>query len=59
VVLVSARLAREHPDAVAALRTLAGTIDEDRMRRMNAAVDFAKESPAQVAARFLADVDAR
>jgi osmoprotectant transport system permease protein len=49
IVLVSARLMREHPDAVAALRELTGTIDVDRMRRMNAAVDQGKASPAAVA----------
>ena len=32
VVLAGARLAREHPDVVAALRQLAGTIDAARMR---------------------------
>lgn len=59
VVLVSARLAREHPEAVAALRGLAGKIDADRMRRMNAAVDDARESPAAVAERFLGELDSR
>jgi osmoprotectant transport system permease protein len=53
LVLVSARLMRERPRAVEALRALAGSIDGERMRRMNAAVDDGKESPAAVAARFL------
>ncbi len=53
MILASARLARDHPDALAALRGLAGTIDADRMRRMNAEVDEKKEPPSQVAARFL------
>ena len=53
LVLVSDRLARAHPEAVLALRGLAGTIDAERMRRMNVAVDDRKESPAEVAARFL------
>lgn len=53
VVLLSARLVREHPGAAAALRGLAGTIDAETMRRLNAAVDEAKETPATVAARFL------
>jgi len=53
VVLVSPRLRREHPEAVEALRGLSGAIDADRMRRMNAAVDDRKESPAAVAERFL------
>jgi len=53
IVLVSERLARTHPDALAALQRLAGTIDADRMRRMNAAVDEKKEAPTAVAERFL------
>jgi osmoprotectant transport system permease protein len=56
VVLVSDRLARTHPRAVEALRGLAGTIDGDRMRRMNAAVDEQKEAPAAVADRFLREL---
>lgn len=56
IVLVSDRLAREHPEAVAALRRLGGTIDAEEMRRMNAAVDEGKEAPGVVAERFLAGV---
>ena len=39
IMLASARLAREQPDVIAALRGLAGAIDAERMRRMNLAVD--------------------
>lgn len=53
MVLLSGRLVREHPDAVQALRGLAGTIDEGRMRKMTAAVDLMKESPEVVAGQFL------
>jgi osmoprotectant transport system permease protein len=53
VILAGARLVREHPDAVAALRSLAGTIDADRMRRMNLEVDQNGKSPEAVAADFL------
>ena len=53
VILAGARLAREHPEAVAALRALAGTIDADRMRRMNLAVDQDGKSPEAVAEEFL------
>jgi len=53
VVLVSGRLAREHPDALAAVRELPGKIDADRMRRMNAEVDDKSQSPAAVAEQFL------
>jgi osmoprotectant transport system permease protein len=56
LVLVSAALARDHPEAVAALGGLAGTIDGDRMRRMNAAVDLTKDSPSEVAGHFLSEI---
>jgi osmoprotectant transport system permease protein len=59
VVLVSQRLARERPEAVRALRGLAGSIDAERMRRMNAAVDDAKEAPSEVAERFLGELPAK
>jgi osmoprotectant transport system permease protein len=54
VVLVSRRLADRHPDVVAALSALEGTIDVLRMRAMNAAVDRDGKSPAAVAEEFLA-----
>jgi osmoprotectant transport system permease protein len=53
LVLVSKRLQREHPEAVAALRALAGRIDEERMRRMNLEVDADGKSPNSVALAFL------
>ncbi len=53
VVLASGRLARQHPEAVEALRALAGRIDAEQMRRMNVAVDEDKLAPATVAERFL------
>jgi osmoprotectant transport system permease protein len=56
VVLAGPRLVREMPEAVEALRRLVGTIDADRMRRMNLAVDENRETPAAVAARFLAEL---
>jgi osmoprotectant transport system substrate-binding protein/osmoprotectant transport system permease protein len=57
IVLASARLAREQPDAIEALRGLAGAIDADAMRRMNAAVDAEGRTPAEVARAFLRDRD--
>jgi osmoprotectant transport system permease protein len=53
IVLVGARLAREQPQAVAALASLAGAIDADAVRRMNLAVDQGGRSPAEVAREFL------
>lgn len=53
VILASRTLAARHPEAIAALARLAGTIDADRMRRMNLAVDERGESPATVARRAL------
>jgi osmoprotectant transport system permease protein len=53
VILAGPRLARDHPETLAALRQLAGTIDADRMRRMNLAVDQGGASPSEVAAAFL------
>jgi osmoprotectant transport system permease protein len=56
VVLVSPRLQRESPAAVAALRRLAGTVDAEEMRRMNMAVDRDGHSAASVAEGFLAEL---
>jgi osmoprotectant transport system permease protein len=53
LILAGARLVREHPDAIAALRGLSGAIDADRMRRMNLAVDQDGASPEGVARQFL------
>jgi glycine betaine/choline ABC-type transport system substrate-binding protein len=53
-VLVSRRLRARRPDVVAALAALEGTIDVERMRAMNAAVDRDGKSPAAVAEEFLA-----
>ncbi|MFQ5859371.1 MAG: glycine betaine ABC transporter substrate-binding protein, partial [Anaerolineae bacterium] len=53
VVLVSPHLTRKHPAVVRALRRLVGTIDADRMRQMNLAVDELGRTPADVAAEFL------
>jgi osmoprotectant transport system permease protein len=58
IVLVGPGLARDHPEALAALGRLAGTIDADRMRAMNMAVDEDGRSPEDVAREFLASVDA-
>jgi osmoprotectant transport system permease protein len=57
LVLVGARIAREAPDVLAALRRLDGSIDADAMRRMNAAVDRDGRSPGAVAREFLARLD--
>jgi osmoprotectant transport system permease protein len=54
VVLVGARLAREHPALVAALARLDGAIDAAAMRHLNAAVDEGGRAPADVAREWLA-----
>jgi osmoprotectant transport system permease protein len=54
VILAGARLARERPDVIAALRALTGTIDANLMRRMNRAVDQDGATPSAVAREFLA-----
>ena len=59
MVLASARLARERPRALAALRALSGTIDRARMQRMNLAVDGAGRTPRDVAAELVAELAAR
>ena len=53
VILVSARLAREWPDVLAALSRLEGAIDVDAMRRMNLEVDEHGAAPSTVAADFI------
>lgn len=56
VILAGARLVRERPDVVAALKQLSATIDADRMRRMNLAVDQEGASPAAVAEALLREM---
>ncbi len=53
VILVSSVLARKYPSVTEALRRLVGTIDADRMRQMNLAVDEQGQYPGDVAAKFL------
>jgi osmoprotectant transport system permease protein len=57
IVLASARLAREHPEAITALRRLARSIDAPAMRAANLAVDEQGRAPAEVARGMLADVE--
>jgi osmoprotectant transport system permease protein len=57
VMLASPRLAREDPDVVAALRALTGRIDEERMQRLNWAVDGEGRSPAEVAGELLRELE--
>jgi len=54
VVLASPRLARDSPDVVAAVATLAGTIDAPRMRALNRLVDDEHASPRDAARQLLA-----
>jgi osmoprotectant transport system permease protein len=54
IVLVGEKLARERPVALRALRGRGGAIDREAMQRMNLAVDGEGLSPAEVAARFVA-----
>jgi osmoprotectant transport system permease protein len=53
VILASARLQREHPEVVEALRQLSGRIDAPTMQRLNRGVDEEKRTPAEVAKSFL------
>ena len=53
IILAGPALARDHPEALAALRNLAGSIDAPRMRAMNAEVDHDHVTPEAVAAQFL------
>jgi osmoprotectant transport system permease protein len=59
IILAGARIAREEPQAMAALRALAGTIDATTMQQMNMAVDRDGKTPAAVAAEFLEACEAR
>jgi osmoprotectant transport system permease protein len=54
VVLAAARLARDAPEVMAALRTLNGAIDVRTMRALNRMVDEEHRTPAQAAEAFLA-----
>ncbi|MEM7409066.1 MAG: ABC transporter permease/substrate-binding protein [Myxococcota bacterium] len=54
LVLVGARLQREHPEALARLEALAGRIDAATMQRLNHAVDADGRAPGEVARAFLA-----
>ena len=53
IILASDRVAREHPDVLAALRPLIGSINADQMRAMNFQVDEGQEQPRKVANDFL------
>ena len=59
ILLASARLARERPEVLTALRRLSGAISASEMRRMNAAVDQGGRSPSDVAREFLESQRAR
>ena len=52
IILASARVAREHPEVLRALRPLIGAIDADEMRAMNFEVDEGQKQPRAVAAAF-------
>ncbi|HZR84878.1 MAG TPA: ABC transporter permease/substrate-binding protein [Candidatus Binatia bacterium] len=56
VILASARLAREHPDAIAALARLQGAIDARAMREANREVDEDGRTPRQVASDIVARI---
>ena len=53
VVLASPRVTQEYPEVIQALAKLDGSINGDRMRTMNLAVDEMGEHPALVAERFV------
>lgn len=54
--LVGARLARDRPDAVAALTELSGRIDVARMRALNARLEVGGEPVARIATDALRDL---
>jgi osmoprotectant transport system permease protein len=54
--LVGRRLAQTRPDALAALSSLAGTLDEPTMRRLNRRVEVDGEDLASVAADALREI---
>jgi osmoprotectant transport system permease protein len=56
VILASARLRREKPAVIEALRALCGHIDAETMRNMNREVDEKKRAPAAVAKEFLQEL---
>lgn len=58
IVLGRPGLARERPEAAAALRRLSGAIGPALMQQLNAAVDREHKSPQEVADRFLRERDA-
>ncbi len=58
VVLASTRLARDEPAVIEALAILDGTINVERMRAMNLAVDEHGENPITVASRFVNELAA-
>ncbi len=58
IVLAGGRLAREHPEVMAAVAALDGTISADKMRDLNHAVDELGRQPEQVAADFLKGLEA-
>lgn len=57
ILLASARLQREEPGVVEALRQLDGRIDGDAMRTMNLAVDEQAKNPRAVAEQFLSKLN--
>ena len=54
--LAGARLARDRPDAISALTTLSGMLDERRMRELNRRIEVDGEDVARVAADALRDL---
>ncbi len=55
ILLAAGRLARERPAVLAALGELVGAIDQERIQRLNLAVDRDGRSPTEVARAFLAE----
>lgn len=58
-VMVREAVLAKHARAAELLRALKDSISDAEMRRMNAEVDFGSQSPAQAAARFLAEEGAK
>lgn len=59
LIVTSRKLREEHPNVMAALADLVGTIDVSQMRKMNGEVDQKGEPTAEVAQRFLKTLAAK
>jgi glycine betaine/choline ABC-type transport system substrate-binding protein len=57
VPVVREALVQRHPDVAASLRSLAGRVSTERMRRMNLAVDLEHRAPSEVVRELVAEIE--